>query len=800
MVHHIFYSNEIYTTNCNEKNSCKFYRDEFIKNLKLSNKSLAASLIARPVDGWKYSSILRHGVYKTIALNMFMDTTNTICAIQRIKDITSNSKEVIYNISYINIMPPDKEKKYFFDKALDNKTNGTRFGSLYINNICPMGGTVSKDGEYRATVLYWRFIKYIMSHNQFINELFNEIHEYFIDKFQDRKLLIYSSYYFPTDDLRNKYSFEVELMVNSRNLEFFSISWFVFYYAHMNGMVSDHLNQTYQRIMLKYKHEDVPFFNSLVKKYTNDVINYAYHLFNTNVRSSTDRAISGFYKVKLGQKLIPISLREIQYQFDIRFKPWREYFVGKKLTNLVINQITPGFPVTGPWLFIKNTDKHLFDNMSQYARMEKSAYVGQIVAILNQARNLVIHEVSAAKALYNDEDDTFGIITKKNKAMTSWLSKEFKILHNKIDDAISHSNVSINMSNVTFCIYSEYVGHTLYDSIFITKRSHFYRNIVSNVFSKEGFKYFEKYIFEICYNLHCMSSLLGIIHGDLHMHNIALNNLLYKTQIQIGVNEPKVLYKLSDGYEYVFDTNFYNITLIDFSRCIINPSKIEIFRDPVLHEHFDLVENMKEFEEQQKEFLVHYLFSAKPEYKEIGPPLLTGISHNFESYFKVLTVLDLFMIMGRFIEFFKFKKNLVFTPYAGCIELVKDIYNQCDLYITNSLDGLLRDVVRDTVAIDKDEWPIEKIIKKTFGDHNIKDMSVDPDSIVDVYNYGNVPKYSIDDDARFPSFFSDLHKNKENDEFIANSLHRRELYHKQVINNIKTLLIIKKRQREKNII
>jgi hypothetical protein len=379
-----------------------------------------------------------------------MDTTNTIVAIQRIKDVTTDSKEVIYNISYINITPPDKEKKYFFDKALDDKTTGAqRFGSLYINNICPSGSTVSKDGEYRATILYWKLIKYVLAKNALLNDLFVEIHQYFVDKFQDRKLLIYSSYYFPTDDFRNKYSFEVELMVNSRNLEFFSISWFVFYYAYVYGIISDHLNQTYQKIMLKYKHEDVPFFNSLIKKHTIEVVNYMYHLFSTNVRSTTDRSITTFYKTKLGQKFIPISLREIQYQFDIRFKPWREYFVGLRLSDLVVNQVAPGFPITGSWLFIKNTDKYLFDNMSQYTRMEKSAYVSRIVAILNQARNLTSGEMSASKTM-RDEDDTFGIVTKKNNRATSWLSKEFKILHNKIDDAIVHSNININMSNVAY--------------------------------------------------------------------------------------------------------------------------------------------------------------------------------------------------------------------------------------------------------------------------------------------------------------------------------------------------------------
>lgn len=792
-----------YILDNNEKKICEFYKSEYINNLNLSDKILDKELKNKSIDQWKYSSVIRYNTFKSMGLNLFMDTTNTIVAVYKIKDVAIDDREVIYNIAYINIKPPDKYKKTFFDDniLLKKSIDTSHHGNLYINNICPNGSTISKDGEYRSVLLYWKFVKYIIDKKPILHDLFNEINEYFIDKFQDRKLLIYSHYYFPTDEMRNKYSFEVELMINSKKIEFFSISWFIMYYINAFGTISDNLNQIYQKIIFKYKHEDMRFFKQLIEKYSIEVIRYLYHIFNTNIRSIKDRGINSFCKIKLGQKLIPISLREIQYQFDITYKPWKEYFVNLKLSDLVINQITSGFPITTSWLFIKNTDKHLFDNPSQYTRMEKSIQSSHITAILNQARNLTKQEVKPSNLLINDEDTSFGIqLSKKyNNVLTSWLSKEFKILYNKIDDAIIHSNSNITMSNVTFCIFTEYVGKTLYDSIFITKKSEYYKKMVTNVFSEAGYPIFEKYMFELCYNLHCSSSIIGIIHGDLHMHNIALNDLFYKSWINIDVKNPKVLYKLNDDSEFLFDTNFYNMSIIDFSRCIINISSVELFRHHVLHKHFDLIENIKEFEDLQKKQLVSYLFSAKPEYKEIGTPLITGITLNFDIYFKILSILDLYMIMTRFLDFFKFKTNLIFTPYSGCIDLIKKIHNQCDFYITNSLNSLLKNI--DIEKYKSGKWPIEDIINKIFAHKNIKNIkNIDSNDIVDVYNYSNEMKYSLNKSEELPPPFKHLYNNKENDNFIKNSIERKKIYEQQVINNIKTLLIIKKRQREKNII
>ena len=746
---------------------------------------------------------MRYNTYKALSMNLFMDTTNTIIAVYKIKDIALDDREVIYNIAYINIK--SNNKSVFFDDHEFSESSGSsdiqQHGNLFINNICPVGSTISKDGEYRSVLIYWRMVKHIIHKHDKLNLLFKDIYEYLVDKFHDRKLLIYSHLYFPTDDLKNKYSFEVELMIGNLKLEFFSISWFVIYYSYMFGTISDHLNIAYKKIMFKYKHEDNEFFKKIITKHSIEIIRYMYHIFSTNIRSTTDRGIDSFCKVKLGQKFIPISLREIQYQFDIRYRPWKEYFVNLRLSDLVVNQVTPGFPLTTNWIFIKNTDKHLFDNPSQYSRMEKSSQATQISNMLNQARFLTRKEIKPSHILTDNEDVVMELQKKQNNVVTSWISREFQILHNKIDSAIAHSHSNIAMSNVTFCIFTEYVGKTLYESIFITKQSNYYRHMVKNMFSESGYPIFERFMFELSYSLLCSSSKFGIIHGDLHMHNITLNDMFYKSSIDVSIKNPKVMYILGENNEYVFDTNFYFMTVIDFSRCILDPEKINLFQHEELHNMFDLVGNINEFEEQQKNNLVNYLFLCKPEYKEFGLPLLNSIRLHYGVYFKIFSILDLFMITSRFLDFFKFKKDLLFSPCSGCISLIKNIHNKCDIYLTNAIEELTKE---NEIIIEKhkgDNWPIFDIINSVFVHRNIKNITnLDPNDIVDVYNYNNELKYSLNKSSKFPPAFKDLNKHADNDNFIKNSLKRKDLYDEQMNKNIKTLLIIKKRQREKNIL
>jgi hypothetical protein len=791
-----------YILNKNEISTCNWYKHQINENLVLEDKEFEKKLKSMPPEHWKYGWVLRHNTMRAMTLNLFMSTTTTIVVVFKIKDATHDDREVIYNITYVNVKPSSKRDVFFDNISVpDSEAESSSRGNLYVNGICPTGSTISKDGEYRSIILYWKYVKFYLAKHPKLGALFRDIITYLTDKFQDRRLLIYAHYYFPTDKMRQRYSFELELIIANRKIEYFAVSWFLFYYANAVQIIPDHLNQLYQKIMFKYKHEDAAFFDSLIKKHTIDIVRTMLHLFSSTARSTTDRGNCEFCKIKMGQKLIPISLREIQYPFDITYKPWKEYFINLRLTDLVVNNITPGFPITTNWLFIKNTDQHVFDNPMQYTRMEKSAHAMRITDILAQARFLAGQHIKPSQILLQDEDSSMEFrMGKRDKRMvTSWLSKEFQMLHDGIDDDIKNAQLNIIMSNVAFCIFSEFVGRTLYESIFITKKSPYYRSLVSNMFSEAGYTNFERYMFEIAYNLYCAVSKFGIIHGDLHLHNITINDIFYKMWTNVSIKDPKVLYCLDPGVEFVFDTNFYYMTVIDFSRSILDPTRVNIFRHEHLHKTFDLVDDAKLFEKQQIDSLIEYLYSCKPEYKEKGVLLYNGLITHFSIFFKILSVLDLYMIMLRLSDFLQMRNEHHFTLYEGSINLVKQIFAECDLFLTNALEEVL---LGDSSIEDKylnAEWPTLTIIKKIFKHRMLGVTEIDAEQIIDVYNYNNDITYTLNYKERFPPPFADLKKHKDNDAFVRNSLVRRAIYEEESADNYKTLLIIKKRQREKNV-
>jgi hypothetical protein len=437
----------------------------------------------------------------------------------------------------------------------------------------------------------------------------------------------------------------------------------------------------------------------------------------------------------------------------------------------------------------------------QYSRLEKSIKAVQITNLLAQARYLASEQIKPSHILLQDEDSSMERrMGKKNKRMiTSWLSKEFQVLHDGIDEDIKSAQLNIIMSNVTFCIFSEYVGKTLYESIFFTKKSKYYKTLVSDLFSENGYPHFERYMFEIAYNLYCIAAKFGIIHGDLHLHNITINDLFYKLWTDIDIADPHVMYVVEEGYEYVFETNFYYMSIIDFSRSILDPARVNLFKDETLHKTFDIVDNMKEFEEIQYQGLLDYLYSCKPEYKESAAILAAGIRSNYQLYFRILSILDLYMIMLRLTDFLQFKQEYAFTPYSGSVNLVKKIFAECDLYLTEAISMVING---DSSIVDKyqnSEWPVLSIIKKIFAHRLLSAGKTKAEDIVDIYNYNNPLSYSLHNSDSLPPPFADLRKNKDNDSFIQNSIKRRKEFDDMQADNIKTLLIIKKRQREKNI-
>lgn len=779
------------------------YEKSFIDPLTFNNPLITKILKnKKPID-WMYSSINRYFAKKSLGYNLTLDTVNTITAVFKIKDITKNDREVIYNIAYIGIK--SKKKNLLHTELLEKEFKNIIDISenLVFQSICPSGSLISKDGEYRSGLINWNILQIIFKNDKDVNNIFKHIYNYINNKLKERKYILLIEYFFPTDKLKNMHVFETELMCSKRKIEFLCIAWFNFYFSYNFGFINNHINETYKKLLLIGCKEDIKFFQSLFTLFEIKTIEKLRYIFseNINITKISDRI---YTKSKLGQKIIPLNILEAQNPFNIEYKPWKELMIMLKTSDLVVNNLTNGFALCNSWLLIKNPTKGLFDNPSQSERIEKSIVAKRITEILQQAKILTKQHIN--KEMIQEDSDIINLIENRED-ITTWLSTEFNILKNKIKDSIFHSKENIIMSNVSLAIISEYLGKTIYDAIFFTKKSEYYKKNVGHILAKETHAFFRKYIFQLCYNLYLLNSKLGVMHGDLHLNNITLNSIIYSKKLEITVDEPKIMYRIDKDFQYIFEHNFYDLCLIDFSRSIINIDTYKLLENNLISKLYPITNMKKIFQKKQITNLLNYLITSKIEFKETEVQLFNLIKYRFSSFFKILTVLDLYNISNKFIDFMKHCKAKNYKPYDKNLELMFNLNKSSEYYINIVLTKLIEK--KNYKEVDNMEWPILTIIKDNFSEnHSEKFTEKDFNKIVDIYNCENKLEHTIFEFAKFPT---DLKYKKKvvNGKVLSPNkneikkrnfiIKKRKLFEQQYIKNFQTINIIIKRHLEKHI-
>jgi hypothetical protein len=752
-----------------EKSFIKWYKGKYL-NFPTDDH------IKKKLDDTKNDYLLTYGSYNRIksflVFGYFLniDITNTICTTFKIRDLNKNI-EAIYSFGYYesikNIKVVNKEPV----------TGVIPSNSNYNYKYFTMGGSfISKDGEYRVG-MFPMINFYHMENIPNITNLVNEMEIYLKEKLFERKMILFKEFFYPTDTQK---SLENELEYYSYKIQqnIFVLSWFNdMFNIHLN-IVENHLNETYKQIMFKYKNEDLDFFKKLIKKYGMDKIEELRYISNHIMVSKSNNTMIG---QKVGQKIIPLSISEAQNPFDVKFKPWREYLVSVKLSNLVVNNISPGFFVTNSWFYIKNSRKGLFDNEIQYDKMARSELAIQITELLTRAQIYTQENISSLHKLSNTTID-------------SWISNKFRNLHDKIQHPIDYAKDDIIMSNVALCMISEYVGRTIVDVITLSKSSTYYNNLIGQPFTSKGFPVFTKYMFDLCYNLYCMNYKCGIIHGDLHLNNATLNTISYKNVKNINdIENPNVLYVLGDTDEqYIFPTVGYYTCIIDFSRCIILPEKIDELQDDSIPKSYSIVKNLKEFHNIQVQSLLNIYLHYTSDSISNKDELMLLFKNQFEAVFKLLSVTDLYGFTKKMLTMFSIKDKTIIEPSKMIIELLEKINKNAEHYIIVEMNKLIFDKTYEKTILEM-EWPIYTIIKNCFSDYSIKNRKIE--NIIDVYNINNKMEYSLNKMSNYPSFIRDSENKEKRKTLIA----VRKTFEKNKNKGLQTINFIANRQKQKHI-
>jgi len=646
---------------------------------------------------------------------------------------------------------------------------------------------ISCDGEYRSR--FSLFASLGIAKREFA-DIWHELEEYVTRIRVRRQWSIYASYFYPKmeQETRNttvEFAVKNELMAQIILI----VSWFHTIFDHMFNMTKTHINQTYKDIFLNNAEPDVQFLKDLITKYGAERV----ELFRAQV-SHTTRIFHGTNNyMQCGYKMIPLNFKEVQDPMNLRYKPWREYFISTKCNDLVINSISPSFPIVLDWFYIKNSRKGLYDNKSQYDRLKNSELAKDILHVLYEAQRGTYFATESIKG-----------INKTSKQIKKWISHKFRKLSEKIDEPINYSIEEIIMSEVTLAFASEFVGRTFADSVVLIQKSKMYNSMLGHPFKESGYDYFAKYMFEICYALYCVNSKFGVIHGDFHLNNATIGALYYP-EPEVMANKDKknkVVYVIDDEFQFMFPNNGYFASVIDFSRGIVDPSRFEELKDLSLPATQKLVKNEEKFRVAEINSLLSLYLQMFPNKRRQKEELVVLFKNYFDAVFKLLTCIDLYMFTIRLSRLL----HQIDAPiFKKAVSLVDKMNRLAEGYIATDMNHLMNESKSYAQKIMDAEYPILTILKKCFSEYidgkAFKNLGI----ITDVYVYNNKMKYSVAKYEKFPDILKHVKyydtKNKNKIVTIPKVSEKRKAkrmeYEKQKHHNLEMVAYISMRHAQK---
>ncbi len=719
-------------------------------------------MLLRKRKDWKYGKDNYNNIISNM-LELNIDTMETITVTYKIKDMIDKSKEIIYCIAYVEVDPDGQKYRAYFENAKYEFLNSS--SDLFFRGIFPTGSSISKDGEYRSGYVNWDVICIQLRNDPPLQEIYDKIYEYLVKNMKDRKYFLTIEHFYPTDKIKNEHQFELEAITLDSKIKFFCISWFTFYFNFHYATIPGHLNDTYVSLLLKYQTQDYSFFKSLVDKAGFPAIFRILWIFNNYTPPNMKPDYT--QKYKFGQKIVPLNLLEAQNPFNISYAVWKEYFIAKKASELVVNGLTPGFALFGGWLFIKTEDRYVFDNQEHISRLERSKIAEKITDILIQAQTYTYMHIDSDKKEVDKEN-------------TSWLSAEFKKLYYMIRSSINHTKNTVIMSNVAICFITEYTGRTLYNSTELSKKSKHFQKYMMNMIADTHYETFRRYLFEICYNLFLLHDKLHVIHGDLHLNNILLNLVTYIHSVpDFDSSNRKIVYAIGDKF-YMFAFNFYYASLIDFSRSIVKYDNADILRDPEIPMVFPFIGDKEEFRQSQVMALLNFLIGQKPVFTERRHQLHDYINDHYDDCFDLLTALDLYNFLQKLFEFITSKEAKGASPRI--IKLIEDMYLFIDSYLSNQLQDVLEGIENER------QLPVTILINEFFATDLVDDSKINAEmeNICDFYDSELPLKYNLDD------------KLPPGARLSKSALERHQKAAQKNIENFKIVNLIMQRQRDKH--
>lgn len=227
----------------------------------------------------------------------------------------------------------------------------------------------SRDGEYRK-----RFIKYdtfLLAYSTYGKEL-SEFENIIYELISNKELALNLNFYPYDEPLAKKYKHSRLL------LKVFAYSLALDLWEYYTGLILEHTNSKYRKLLFLIG-EDYP-----------ELINLSKKLLQKNINIRIDFEDPKFStEVKCGQKIVPLYYTELMKVGDYNLPAWKETNVSKVISDLVINYITPTFPLYNDWAYINDSDLNLYENDAMHDRYALSDVISHTVHDVRSAREKI---------------------------------------------------------------------------------------------------------------------------------------------------------------------------------------------------------------------------------------------------------------------------------------------------------------------------------------------------------------------------------------------------------------------------
>lgn len=650
--------------------------------------------------GYPYSSIWRYENLANMKYLVPLRKTDYICTVFKISRKWAKKQTITtYAIMYSHI-------------------DGKKINHDYVT-ISPT--YKSADGEYRHRFIQ---VQQLINHRKQHAEMYDDV-EQMIAKQAKKGNVSFQTYSFLPDDSKRT-SLEDSINNNRFILTFYAAEWFLEYSRAYRNRSENHITPGYQESM--FGEDDIKVWNKH-KDFLLDISKSG--IFSQGLYRLITKPGQNVLTTELGQKLIPLTVRDVELSDDLRRAPWREMYITSRAGDLVINGICPGAPLMNDWFFIRGMSKEMFDNAVSHVKMDHSATAGDIIKKLEDSRRTtyIIDPI------------------KKNEIYISYRMEGFSSV---IEIPMDYAERELVLAPYVLVASEEHLGRTVAD---IPNMMMFedYALPMGPIF--KDFNRFSKYIFEFLYNLSCLNQY-GIVHGDLHLNNCTIyemNVFINRVTKKLDIPNPHIIYE-SNGSQYIFSTGGRNVALIDFSRAFIWDKNI-------LSQDYN--ENqIKAYRTNYKERMLNVMKFEFPDFLETHKDdIELAMERHFDEVYKIFQVVDTWKIMsGWEVLLQSVLENPKQLETYGNHEM---LMNQAMPLVISIKDAAyeffttyMLEVLNNPKRVSFDIPNANKLfIPKYFANFLVERLKPDPNNpitLVDYYSDANELRYNTRDYDKFP--------------------------------------------------